>query len=217
MPPRSLRSAALAAALAALLGAGGAAAQSPVSASPAGAPAASAPGFILDLVGRASGAARDPALSPAARQAKIQALVRQDFDLPGISRFVLGAHWRAASEAERAQFSTAFADYMVVLYAPQMAQYGGRPLTVTGQRAESDATVVSTRIAQADGAPPVGVDWRTVKGAGGYRVTDVVVEGVSLMQTKRDEIGAVIARSGGQVGGVIAQIRDRTDQAAAGR
>jgi hypothetical protein len=49
------------------------------------------------------------------------------------------------------------------------------------------------------------------------RVTDVVIEGVSLMQTKRDEISAVLARSGGQVGGMIAQIRDRTGQAATNR
>ena len=219
MPPSLLRPAALALLLAGALAAGPAGAQSPAPAAPApAAPAANtAPGFIVALVGRASGAARDAGLSPAARRARFQALVRQDFDLPGIARFVMGSHWRAASEDQRAQFTEAFADYMVALYAPQMEAYGGRPFTVTGQRAESDVTVVSTRVAQSDGQPPVGVDWRTVKGADGYRVTDVVVEGVSLAQTKRDEISAVLARSGGEVGGMIAQIRDRTGQAAAGR
>ena len=221
MPLSFRHTAALALLLACAAAPAGAGAQSPAAASPA-APAAStpmnsAPGFIVEMVGRAYGAARDPALSPPARREKLQALVRQDFDLPAIARAVLGTHWRGASEAERAQFTSAFADYMVALYAPQMAAYGGRPLTVTGQRAESDVTIVSTTITQADGAPPVGVDWRIVKAADSYRVTDVVVESVSLMQTKREEIGAVLARSGGQVGGMIAQLRDRTPQAPADR
>ena len=215
MPHHLLRSTALAFAVAALLAAGSAAAQSPAAASPAAAPATSAPGFITAMLDSASGAARDPALSPAARRARFQALVRQDFDLPAIARSVLGSHWRAASEDERAQFGTAFADYMVALYAPQMEQFGGRPFTVTGQRVGSDATIVSTTVAQTGDAPPVGIDWRTVKGADGYRVTDVIVENVSLMQTKRDEIGAVLGRSGGQVGSVIAQLRTLSSQAAA--
>lgn len=222
MPLSRLRPAALALALglASAVAPAGAGAQSPAAAPPAAAPVVpmnSAPSFIVEMVGRAYGAARDPALSPPARRAKLQALVRRDFDLPGIARFVLGTHWRAASADQRAQFTDAFADYMVALYAPQMEAYGGRPFTVTGQRAESDVTIVSTRVAQSDGQPPVGIDWRTVKEADGYRVTDVVVEGVSLVQTKRDEISAVLSRSGGGVGGVIAQIRDRAGQAAAGR
>ena len=221
MPPFLRHTAALALVLACAAAPGSTRAQSPA-ASPAAVPAAtapmnSAPSFIVEMVGRAYGAARDPALSPPARREKLQALVRQDFDLPAIARAVLGSHWRGASEADRAQFTAAFADYMVALYAPQMASYGGRPLTITGQRAESDVTIVSTTISQANGAPPVGVDWRMVKAADSYRVTDVVVERVSLMQTKREEIGAVLARSGGGLGGLTAQLRDRTTQAAADR
>ena len=216
MPPFLRHTAALALMLACAAAPGSTHAQSPA-APAASTPMNSAPSFIVEMVGRAYGAARDPALSPPARREKLQALVRQDFDLPAIARAVLGSHWRGASEAERAQFTSAFADYMVALYAPQMAAYGGHPLTVTGQRAESDVTIVSTTITQADGAPPVGVDWRIVKAADSYRVTDVVVESVSLMQTKREEIGAVLARSGGQVGGMIAQLRDRTPQAPADR
>jgi phospholipid transport system substrate-binding protein len=226
MPHHLPRSTALAVAVAALLAAGSAAAQSPAAAvsPPAStehaapensAPAASAPLFIAAMLDHAAGAARDTALSPAGRQARFQALVRQDFDLPAIARSVLGGHWRAASEDERAQFSVAFADYMVALYAPQMAAYGVRPFTVTGQRVGSDATIVSTTVAQTGGAAPVAIDWRTVKGTGGYRVTDVIVENVSLIETKRDEIGAVLSRSGGQVGSLIAQLRTLSSQAAA--
>jgi len=172
-----------------------------------------APMFVVDLVDRVSGAARDPALSPADRQAKVRGLVNRGFDLPAISRFVLGRHWRTASESERAQFSAAFTDYMVALYARQMANYGGEAFTVTGQRADSDVVTVFTRVAQRDGGAPIGIDWRTVKAADGYRITDVVVEGISMMQTKRDEIGAVIARSGGGLDGMIADLRDKTGEA----
>ena len=221
MPPFRLRSTFRSAALALALAAAAAApvasarAQSP-SATPVFVRAQPAPAFVVDLVDRVSGAARDAALSPADRQAKVRGLVNGGFDLAAISRFVLGRHWRTASEADRAQFTAVFADYMVALYARQMANYGGDAFTVTGQRADSDAVTVSTRVAQRDGGPPVAIDWRTVKAADGYRITDVVVEGISMMQTKRDEIGAVIARSGGGLDGTIADLRDKTAQAAGG-
>ena len=52
-------------------------------------------------------------------------MVRQDFDLTGICRFVLGSYWRVASPAERREFCDGFADRLVRFYGRRLAQSGG--------------------------------------------------------------------------------------------
>jgi hypothetical protein len=57
-------------------------------------------------------------------------MLRQDFDLTGISRFVLGPYWLVASETQRREFCSLFEDHLVRLYVQRFAQYGGITLTV---------------------------------------------------------------------------------------
>ena len=61
-------------------------------------------------------------------------LVRQDFDLTGICRFVLGPYCRVSSPAERQQFCDGFADRMVRFYGRRLAQSGKGDFVVTGGR-----------------------------------------------------------------------------------
>ena len=167
--------------------------------------------FVADLVGQAVGMVHDAGQSPRERQLRLRALMDRHFDMPDISRFVLGRYWEAASDGERREFSAVFADYMVAMYVPRIGEYGAREFKVTGQRAErDDVAMVSSTAAQPNGAPPIVIDWYALRMDGGYRITDVIVSGVSVMQIKRDEIGAVMSRSGGRIAGMIAELRSKT-------
>jgi phospholipid transport system substrate-binding protein len=61
------------------------------------------------------------------------------------------------------------------------------------------------------GATPIRLDWRLTATQDGWRVLDVSVEGVSLLLTFSNEFAAVIERSGGQLGGLIAELRNRVE------
>ena len=61
-------------------------------------------------------------------------MVRQDFDVTGICRFVLGPYWRVASPAEQQQFCDGFADRLVRFYGQRLAQSGSGDFVVTGSR-----------------------------------------------------------------------------------
>jgi phospholipid transport system substrate-binding protein len=164
--------------------------------------------FIADLVDRALVVGREGDPSPPARQARFRALLDDKFDLPAIAQVVMGRHWRTATEAERAQFAGVFADYMVATYAPKLADYGKVAFTVVGQRADTgDAILISTYAAQGEGAKQIVIDWRAIPQADGYRITDVIISGISLMQTKRAEIAALIAKSDGRIAGMIAELQ----------
>jgi phospholipid transport system substrate-binding protein len=58
------------------------------------------------------------------------------------------------------------------------------------------------------------IDWRLVAEKGTYKISDVIVEGISMMVTQRSEFASVVQRNGGQVRGLIAMMRERTASAA---
>ena len=133
-------------------------------------------------------------------------MVRQDFDLTGISRFVLGPYWRLASPAERQEFCEDFADRLVRIYGRQLAQSGDGDFVVTGSRTAPDGVIVTSRISPRQGAP-IAVDWRLGVSDGVYKIEDVAIDGVSMALAQRSEIAALIARGGGQVGMLLVTMR----------
>ena len=54
------------------------------------------------------------------------------------------------------------------------------------------------------------MEWHLTDRGGTYKINDVAVDGISMAVTQRSEFAAVIQRSGGQVQGLIAQLREKT-------
>jgi phospholipid transport system substrate-binding protein len=134
-------------------------------------------------------------------------LLRQDFDLDGMSRFVLGPYWRVASEDQRQEFCRLFEDHLVRFYGEQLAQYGGESFRMTGSRNDPAAVIVTSQILRPQ-APPIEVDWRLGVRDGLYKITDVAIDGVSMALTQRAEFASVIERNGGQVAVLLATMRE---------
>jgi phospholipid transport system substrate-binding protein len=133
-------------------------------------------------------------------------MVRQDFDMTGICRFVLGPYWRLSSAAERQQFCDGFADRMVRFYGRQLAQSGDGNFIATGSRTDPAGVTVTSEIVRPQ-AGAIAVDWRLGVSDGYYKIEDVTVDGVSMALTERSEIAAQIAHAGGQVEMLLARLR----------
>ncbi len=152
-------------------------------------------------------------VDPKLRVARFRQLFSEDFDVPGIARFVLGRYWRVATEPQQQEFVKLFADYIALAYSNRLAEYSGETLRVTGSRPAPDGSVVSSEIVRPNGAPPAKVDWVLTPHDGAYKISDVVVEGVSMAVTQRSEFASVIQRNGGQVQGLITALRQKTEAA----
>jgi phospholipid transport system substrate-binding protein len=148
------------------------------------------------------------------RVARFRELLKEDFDVPGIARFVLGRYWNTATEEQRAEFTKLFEEYIAMAYAARLSQYSGETFKVTGSRPDADGTVVSSQIIRPSGAPPVKVDWRLAVRGGVYKISDVSVDGISMAVTQRSEFASVIQHNGGQVQGLLTMLREKTTGAA---
>lgn len=180
---------------------------------PAPAATADAAAFMNDLLNQAVAVLSGKA-SMAERRARFARLFHADFDGPGIARFVLGRYWRTASPEERQEFLKLFDDYVVLVYSTRLSDFSGEKFKVRGSRADADAVIVSTDISSPGAAQPIEIDWRLIGGDHGYKISDVVVGGVSMMVTERSEFASVIQRHGGQVQGLLSLMRQKTASAA---
>jgi phospholipid transport system substrate-binding protein len=151
---------------------------------------------------------------PTVREARFRELFHTDFDCPGIARFVLGRYWRAASQEEQQEFVKLFEDYVVFVYTARLSNFGGEALKVRGSRSDGDGVIVSTDVISPGAPSPMKIDWRLVTENGTYKISDVIVEGVSMMVTQRSEFASIVQRNGGQVRGLIAMMREKTASAA---
>jgi phospholipid transport system substrate-binding protein len=175
------------------------------------APVADAPGFINDLLSRALQSLNNKQLSQQQRDKEFRDVLDQDFDMPRISRFVLGRYWNGADEQQRQSFQKLFEDYLVKAYGERFSQYSGEQVKIVGSRPESDTvTLVSSHVVRPNGAPPARVDWRVRKDtSGNFKIVDIDVEGVSMLLTQREQFGSVIQRNGGDVAGLNKTLEDK--------
>ena len=134
--------------------------------------------------------------------------MQQDFDVPGIARFVLGPYWRVASQPEEQEFLRLFEDYIVRVYSERFAQYRGETLRVTGSRSDPENAIVTREIVRPTGAPAIKADWRLSARDSVYKISDVIIDGISMEVSERSEFASVIQRSGGQVQGLLAMMRE---------
>ena len=146
--------------------------------------------------------------SPAQKGAYFYQILRQDFDLTGMSRFMLGPYWRVATKTQRREFRSLLPEYIVRFDGDRFASSGGQGFRVTGSRTDPGAVIVTSQIMRPQG-PPIEVDWRLGIRDGLYKISDVSINGVSLALTHRAAFAAIIQRNGGQVAGLLAAIREQ--------
>ena len=128
---------------------------------------------------------------------RFRALFEQHFDIPAIARFVLARHARGLDEAELARFIDLFREVNIYTWARRFKDYDGQQLVVSDALADGDhGAFVDTRVEQEGNQQPMTVRWRLRQREDGFKVVDLIVEGVSMAITYRSEYGSVISQRG---------------------
>jgi phospholipid transport system substrate-binding protein len=173
--------------------------------------AAQQPGAASELIQRlgeqAVAAARDPGTGLETRSERFRSLLGEAFDLPFISRFVLGRYWKQATPEQRSEYLALFSAYVLQTYSARLGGYTGETMAILSERPAGPRDVlVSTRIERPSG-PPIEAGWLVRTSGESGRIIDVRVEGVSMLFSQRAEFAAVIQRQGLQ--GLIEGMRAR--------
>ncbi len=147
--------------------------------------------------------ATDGSLS--AREAHVRNLLRNNFALEQIGRFVLGKSWRSASPEQQHEYLYLFSEYVLATYSQRLGGYSGESFKIV--RAEpvgKQDAIVFTRIDRPSG-PPLNAGWRVRQFGDRLLILDVVVEGISMVSAQRSEFASVVKTEG--LDGLIQMLR----------
>lgn len=149
-------------------------------------------------------------MSEADRDAEFRRLIKEGFDLPLIGRFVMGVHWRRATDEEKSEYSRLFEDYVVRTYASRLTSYNNEKFEVQAGKPDDDKDVIVASLIHRPEGAPIKIEWRVRVAGAGPKVIDVIVEGASMAVSQRSEFSSIIQNNGGQVGALIKLLRDKT-------
>lgn len=131
-----------------------------------------------------------------AKQNKLVGLFEKTVDTKWIGRFVLGRYYNQATADQKKRYDSLYKDFLIRSYVPKFKNYKGETVELAEIRKDGkDEYMVKTNIVNTRGEPPIRVDYR-VKESGGFKVIDIITEGVSLITTQRSEFGSVVSREG---------------------
>jgi phospholipid transport system substrate-binding protein len=144
------------------------------------------------------------------RLERLRALFREGFDIQTIGRFVLGKHWREASESQRREFLSLFEDMIVQTYQDRLTDDPVKSFKIVdAMPAEKDSqdSLVSSLIVGTSDPQPTKVTWRVRVEEGQMKIVDVVVNGISESITQRSDFDSVIMKGGGNVEALLDTLR----------
>ena len=165
--------------------------------------------FIRVLSSEALALATDKTLTSRNRLSKISGLLSEGFDMPWIAQFVLGRNWRNASQSEREEYSTLFKAILEHSYSRQFTDYSGQKILILGHKlGNRNYMFVLSRIFDPERSNiDIDVNWRLVATDNSFKIVDIVIEGVSMAVTQRNEYASVLQRNGNSIPALINAMR----------
>jgi phospholipid transport system substrate-binding protein len=135
-------------------------------------------------------------------------------DFEEATRLAVGRGWKEASPEQRKKLIAEFRNMLVRTYSNAIGTYEGQTMKVQPSRVkpgDAEATVRNQFIRP--GGKPVLIDYSMRKTDAGWKIYDIVVEGVSLVLTYRSEFDAVVKQEG--VDGLIKRLGQKNTPAPA--
>jgi len=164
--------------------------------------------FIQDLGNKAIEMLSDKNLSDSQKISEFEKLLDFGFEVPLIARYALGKYWRKTPKDKRTQYVNAFRIFIVDSYASRLGQFGGEKFYTSNVRDDGKRGFIVSSLIETPSGQKVKVDWRLKKINNAFRIYDVIIEGISMVITQRDEFSSIIQRSGGDIDSLITKLKN---------
>ncbi len=142
------------------------------------------------------------------RRRLMEKIVGERFSYEEMAKRSLGAQWAKLDEKQRAEFVDLFKRLLTNSYADKIEGYSGEQVHYLNERKEEDYAEVRTKITS--GKAEIPLDYRLLNKGGDWRIYDVVIDGVSLVNNYRGQFTKIIRTSG--YDDLVKQLRDKSDQ-----
>jgi phospholipid transport system substrate-binding protein len=150
--------------------------------------------FILETTQNAKKIILDKAISDKDKRKQLEKLALNTVDVAGLAKYTLGQERKNLSDKQISEFVSTFKVFFSKNLSNKLKDYSDQEVKITSSKKISDNYVlVNSKIISLKDKQEIAVDWRVFLVDGNLIIRDLVVEGLSLARTQREEFASIIA------------------------
>ena len=141
---------------------------------------------------------------------KLNDIAERSVDISGIGMYALGKHKKSMSEDEKTKYKKLFKSYFLKSFSSRLVDYTDPKINVVSQKKINEKyTIVNSILEATSKRPQVKIDWRIyTKNPDKPLIRDLIVEGLSLARTQKEEFNSVIQNNDGDVNALFKNLEE---------
>ena len=148
-----------------------------------------------------------------AREDKIQKLIKigeSSVDIDGIGFYTLGKHRKILNDGQKDEFKKIFREYFLKSFSSRLVEYKEAKIVVISEDIKNNKyTIVKSKLLATSNRPEVSIDWRVyTKDPTKPLIRDLIIEGLSLARTQREEFNSIIVNNGGDIKALFTSLKN---------
>tara|TARA_B100002052_G_C15753891_1_gene539052 strand:+ start:340 stop:930 length:591 start_codon:yes stop_codon:yes gene_type:complete len=165
--------------------------------------------LITEIVDKASTilSSSDPVES---KIIKLNDIAERNVDIDGIGMYTLGKYRKLISENEKLKYKKLFKSYFLKSFSSRLVDYSDPKIRVVSEKKINNRyTIVSTMLEATSKNPEIKIDWRIyTKNPERPLIRDLIVEGLSLARTQREEFNSIMQNNDGDINALFKSLEE---------
>ena len=169
--------------------------------------------FIQSTVNRAANTLGGN-LTKEERIKELKDIAKETVDIEGISLYSLGAYRNKISDDQLIRYKKVFENYFLKSFSSRLAEYTNPEIDVYSKKKINESyTIVYSKLLETEKRPEVKIDWRVyTKNPDNLLIRDLIIEGLSLARTQKEEFSSIINSNDGNVEALIKRLTEFSNQ-----
>ncbi len=149
-------------------------------------------------------------LSKDERIEELKKIAIETVDITGIGFYSLGKHRKSLSDEKKSEYQKVFREYFLKSFSSRLAEYSNPVIEVNSkEKINENYTIVSSILVATEKRPEIKIDWRIyTKNKDKPLIRDLIIEGLSLARTQKEEFNSIIQNSNGDVNALLESLRN---------
>ena len=141
---------------------------------------------------------------------KLKEIASDAVDISGIGYYTLGAFRKNIDDEQIEQYNVLFEQYFLKSFASRLAEYSNPEIEVKSKKKlNENYTMVSSILVGTEQRPEVKIDWRIyTKDPENPKIRDLIIEGLSLVRTQREEFSSIIQGNDGDIDALFVTLKE---------
>jgi len=165
--------------------------------------------FIKEVTGDASSILKNE-ISKEQKIEKLKNLAEESVDIKGVGLYSLGKYRKLISKEKLNEYEVLFKKYFLKSFSSRLSEYSDPKINVISQEIiNENYTIVSSILVADEKRPEIKIDWRVyTKYKDKPMIRDLIIEGLSLARTQKEEFNSVIKSADGDINILFNNLRE---------